>query len=223
MELSRLRTYHRKETAYKHRIGLSIIAVQLFAIILFRYLPAIQPADDPVVFNERQIDSVIELIEPTRHGRLLPAPPRPSTLPPEPTDILLEDELITIDIPQMQGEGVPDAAPESPGIPVSNPTNPATVVRIVEAITPVQVRRDNVRLEVSVRFLISTDGDVDEIHILSVKKYSPGAFQYDEIRPDEYGISEAIQRAAMQWRFRPARNDGITVRSYSTHIFTLGA
>jgi hypothetical protein len=220
--LSTSSTYQRKEIAYKHRIGLSIIAVQLFAILLVRWLPAFQTSDSPVVFDERQIDTVIELIEPTRHGRPVPAPPRPSSLPPEPVDILLEEDIVFIDFPQPDADGPPEASPEPPGIPVGNPANPATVVRIVEAITPEQVKRENIRLEVSVRFLVSAEGDVDEIDIVRVRKYEPGSTTFSEIDPDEYGITTAIHRAAFQWRFRPARDGGNSVRSYSSHIFTLG-
>jgi periplasmic protein TonB len=201
---------------------MSIIAVQLFAIMLVWYLPVNRIEDKPFVVNERQIDTVIELIEPTRHGRLVPAPPRPSALPPVPQDVILEDEIITIATPERNEIGEPEAVSEIPGIPVENPTNPATVVRIVEAITPDEIKRENIRLEVAVRFLVSSEGDVDEIDIVGVKKYRGTQNLYEEIGMDDYEIAGAIQRAAMQWRFRPARHDGMDVRSYSTHIFTLG-
>jgi len=216
-------TYQRSETAYRHRIGYSIVAIQILGILLFRYLPAIQPGDDRPVFNERIVDTTIELIEPTRQGRPIPAPPRPSLLPPQPSDIILEDEIIEIAEPKDPNEGEPQAPPSPPGIPVENPAQPASVVRIVEAITPEQIRSDNIRLEVAVRFLISEEGRVDDITIIRVRKQDRNGASFTDIPLGEYEIAEAIRRAAMQWRFRPARHQGIEVRSYSTHFFTLGS
>jgi hypothetical protein len=216
------RTYQRSESAYRHRIGYSIVAVQILAIVLFRYLPAVQPGEDPLIFNERIAEIDIELIEPTRQGRLVPAPPRPVMLPPEPSDVILEDEIIELAEPQAAGEGEPDSTPGPTGIFVENPGIPPSVVRIVEAITPDQIRRENIRLEVAVRFLISDEGNVEDITIERVRKQERGNADFTEIPPDEYEISEAIRRAAMQWRFRPARHEGMAVSTYSTHFFTLG-
>jgi hypothetical protein len=208
--------------AYRHRIGYSIIAVQILTIVLFRFFPAIQPGEDPPVFTERIAVTDIELIEPTRQGRLLPAPPRPVMLPPVPSDVILEDEIIELAEPQTAGESEPDAPTGPSGIFVENPGILPSVVRIVEAITPDRIRSENIRLEVAVRFLISEEGNVEDITINRVRKQERGSAGYTEIPPDEYDISEAIRRAAMQWRFRPARHEGIAVSTYSIHFFTLG-
>lgn len=216
------RTYQRSETAYRHRIGYSIVAVQILTIVLFRFLPAVQPGEDPLIFNERIAEIDIELIEPTMQGRLVPAPPRPVMLPPVPSDVILEDEIIDLAEPQTDGEGEPDSPPAPPGIFVENPGIPPSVVRIVEAITPDRIRSENIRLEVAVRFLISEEGNVEDITINRVRKQERGSANFMEIPPDEYDISEAIRRAAMQWRFRPARHEGIAVSTYSIHFFILG-
>jgi hypothetical protein len=208
--------------AYRHRIGYSIIAVQILTIVLFRYLPAIQPGDIPPVFTERRAVTDIELIEPTRQGRLLPAPPRPVTLPPVPSDVILEDVIIELAEPQTTGEDEPDTPPGPSGMFVENPGEPPSVVRIVEAITPDRIRSEKIRLEVAVRFLISEEGNVKDILIKRVRKQDGGSDGFTEIPADEYEISEAIRRAAMQWRFRPARHEGMAVSTYSTHFFTLG-
>jgi hypothetical protein len=216
------RTYQRRETAYRHRIGYSIVAVQILTIVLFRFLPAIQADEAPPFFTERIEETDIELIEPTRQGRLVPAPPRPVMVPPEPSDVILEDVIIELAEPQTAGEGEPDSPPGPPGMFVENPGIPPSVVRIVEAITPDRIRRDNIRLEVTVRFLISEDGSVEDITIKRVRKQERGSTSFTEIPPEEYDIAEAIRRAAMQWRFRPARHEGMAVSTYSTHFFTLG-
>jgi hypothetical protein len=215
-------TYQKKEISYRHRMGYSIITVQILLILLVRLLPALQPGERPLVINERTIDSVIELIEPTRQGRVLPAPPRPSVLPPEPVDILLDDDIIVLPEPVASANGEVSAAVAPQGIPVENPATPASVTRIVEAITPDFVRQNRVRLEVTVRFLVSVEGSVDQAEIIRVRKQSSSEMTMADVPVDEYDISDAIYRAALQWRFRPARHEGRAVRTYSTHIFRLG-
>ncbi|MFU8860005.1 MAG: energy transducer TonB [Cyclonatronaceae bacterium] len=215
-------TYRHSETAYRHRIGYSIAAVQILAILLFRFLPAIQPGETDLVLSERVFERDIELIEPTRQGRLLPAPPRPSMLPPVPTDVILDDEIIEIEEPRITGNDLDQSTTGEPGPPVENPDQPPSVIRIVEAITPGEVRRDNTRLEVAVRFLISSEGDVKDATIIRVRKMDRNGDGFTEIPIFEYNITDAISRAAMQWRFRPARHEGISVPAYSTHFFTLG-
>lgn len=215
-------TYRHSETVYRHRIGYSIATIQILAILLFRYLPVFDPLETQPVFSEQISERDIELIEPTRQGRPIPAPPRPSALPPEPTDVILEEEIIEIEEPRATGDDPGQSASGSPGTPVENPDQPPSVIRIVEAITPGEVRRDNIRLEVAVRFLITDEGIVDDITITRVRKQGKSAEGFTEIPLFEYDITDAIRRAAMQWRFRPARHEGMTVPAYSTHFFTLG-
>jgi len=101
---------------------------------------------------------------------------------------------------------------------VGNPQVPPTVVRIVEASAPDAVP-DEYRgnLEMIVNFLVDENGDVEEASIEEIRRYTNGDY---EVMPFiQYGLMDAVIRAALQWRFRPARQDGEPVRAYTRQRF----
>jgi hypothetical protein len=102
---------------------------------------------------------------------------------------------------------------------VSNPQIPPTVVRIVEAAAPDQVPDEyRGKLEMIVNFLVDTNGEVEEVSIMEIRLYKVDG-SYEQLPFVQYGLMDAVLKAAMQWRFRPARQDGETVKAFTRQRF----
>lgn len=166
----------------------------------------------------------LDEIEITRQETSPPPPPRPIMPNPVPDDEIIEVEIemdMDLDIPEL-----PDLDPgfgtgrigDEERI-VSNPQIPPTVVRIVEATAPDQVPDEyKGKLEMIVNFLVDTDGEVEEVSIVEIRLYDSSG-NYEVLPFVQYGLMDAVLRAGMQWRFRPARQDGETVKAFTRQRF----
>lgn len=167
---------------------------------------------------------LIDEIQITKQQSSPPPPPKPQIPQPVPSDEVIEfepDFELDLDTPEMPdlefGTGTATAGDE-PSI-VSNPQIPPTVVRIVEASSPEGVPPElKGNIEMIVNFLVDKDGRVEEASIVEIRKYSSDG-EYEVVDFIQYGLMDAVLRAALQWRFRPARQDGEPVRSYTRQRF----
>lgn len=201
-----------------------IAVTQILAIALFRYWPVVDyvPGLDFEIIEQEAV--LLDDIEITRQETSPPAPPRPQLPVPVPDDEIIEIELdIDLDV------NLPDLPLLDPGFGtgltgdeariVSNPQIPPTVVRIVEASAPEQVP-DELRgkLEMIVNFLVDENGEVEEVSIMEIRLYTDNG-SYEQLPFVQYGLMDAVLTAAMQWRFRPARQDGERVKAFTRQRF----
>jgi len=214
----------KREIKYRHRM-MSAIAVSLFfAILTVRYWPVeewiVQPYE-PRVFQEQVL---IDDIEITRHQSSPPPPPRPTLPQPVPSDEVVEDvvyleDLLTVtdlpDLPAEHGSGIDG----DDDIIVSQPQLPPSVIRIVEPSVPELPGELRGRIEMVVNFLVNRDGSVEEASIVEVRKYDENRENYEVLPFIQYGLMGATLEAALSWRFRAARHDGVGVRTYTTATF----
>ncbi|MEX0906374.1 MAG: hypothetical protein WEA56_00990 [Balneolaceae bacterium] len=203
---------------------MSLVVVQLLAIILFRWWPVTEYDVTPD-FQLPDIEEVlIDEIEITRQETSPPPPPKPRYPQPEPSD-----EIIEIDFDFEMDLDIPDLPDLDPGLGsgtsgeeervVSNPQIPPTVVRIVEATAPSAVPDEyKDSLEMIVNFLVDKNGEVEEVSIMEIRLYSEGG-EYEQLPFVQYGLMDAVLKAAMQWRFRPARQDGEPVKAFTRQRF----
>lgn len=193
----------------------------------FNFWPApeqLKNENEDISFNE----DVLMLNEAvvTRQESKPPPPPSPQHPIPVPNDEIIEEEIEFEDVNLSDfsdslstttfgqtGEG--DEI-------VSSPRQPPQVMRIVEATTPQAVQEANIKAEVTVRLLIDREGRVEEAEITEVLLYESGSNNTKTVDSIGYGIPEATLEAALQWKFRPAKNNGKTVKAYSEQIFTFG-
>jgi len=212
------------ESGYVNRFLMAVVVVQLSLILLIKFWPQIEYIPEVTFVDAPREQVLIDEIQITQQRSSPPPPPRPQVPQPVPSDEIIEIELdidLDLDVPEM-----PDLDPgtgtafegEETAI-VSNPQIPPTVVRIVEASTPDGVPselRGNV--EMIVNFLVDETGMVEEASIVEIRKYSNGD-DYEVLPFIEHGLMDAVLRAALQWRFRPARQDGENVRAYTRQRF----
>jgi len=198
--------------------------VQVAAILLVRLWPdtIYRPSLDFEITEQEVV--MLDDIEITRQLSSPPPPPRPIIPNPVP-----DDEIIEVELELDMEINLPDLPPLDPGFGtgqtgdeeriVSNPQIPPTVVRIVEASAPQEVPSEiRGNLEMIVNFLVDENGMVEEVSIMEIRLYrADGTFE--ELPYVQYGLMDAVLAAAMQWRFRPARQDGERVKAFTRQRF----
>ncbi|MEX0944278.1 MAG: hypothetical protein WD513_04660 [Balneolaceae bacterium] len=193
-------------------------------IIFIRFWPdsEYEPALDFALDEQEVI--ILDDIEITRQETSPPPPPRPQMANPVP-----DDEIIEVEIEFDMDLNLPDLPELDPGFGtghtgteariVSNPQIPPTVVRIVEASAPEQVPEEyRGRLEMIVNFLVDENGEVEEVSIMEIRLYGENG-NFEQLPFVQYGLMDVVLNAAMQWRFRPARQDGERVKAFTRQRF----
>lgn len=210
---------------YRQRIQTALICTLLFFIAVFRYWPAAGPEDDLQVsrFSEDPLSGP-ELVFASRQvavEHVPPVVPRAQTTRPE-------DEIVDVEIDlELEGfwngaEWGPMARDPGRGPLVGQPDRPPRVRRIVEPVMPARARRDGVRLEIEIRFIVGADGEVEEVAIAAMRMFRAETGNYESVEETGYGFREITLRAASQWLFHPAQHEGDFVRSSALHSFTFG-
>lgn len=195
---------------------------------LIKFWPVPTEAFDPnEVFDARgEISIEIEEIVQTTHAQRK-APPPPAPIPPVvvPDDVFLEEQpldltenALAIDEP---GEDTEAQEGEVATGPRRSATTAPKLFRFVEPEYTREARRKRVRAEVVVEVLVNAKGRVEETRV--VERYLLGRNQEREPTMQlGYGLEESALTAAGQLGFRPARQDGKPVSSYTTLSFSFG-
>jgi len=213
------------EPVYRNRYLLAIVMVEILLIIMIRYWPAEEYNPELNFEIPPQEQVFLDEIEITRQETSPPPPPRPILPNPVPSEEIVEIELdveLDLDLPDLpeleEGLGTGEFGDEERI--VGNPQIPPTVVRIVEATAPEAVPEEyKGRLEMIVNFLVDRDGNVEEASVMEIRLYNESGDSYEELPFVQYGLMDAVLRAAMQWRFRPARQDGEPVKAFTRQRF----
>lgn len=218
----------RKESQYRNRILACIIAAEIITIGLFHFWPV--PENSGEMNREPNFSEdvlAIEDIVRTEQANRPASPPRPQIPIPEPTDEIIEEEITEIDdlniaetsdslsTAMLGQEGESDE-------PISNPQTSPSVIRIVEPTVPDAAKQAEIKAEIWVNFLVDEQGRVEEASISQIKLHDQKSGEVREVESIGYGLTQATLDAALQWKFRPAKNDGKVVKAYTRHIFTFG-
>jgi protein TonB len=205
----------------------AVTASLLVAIAAFRLWPL--PADEParIVFDTRGQEVIsMEQILPTRQLERRPRPPAPAPPVVVPDDVELPEGEIEL-------TDVLDYEPPVVGRPTGATTNPQAVfvqpdagprpVRIVEPEYTAEARSRRIRAEVIVEVLVDARGRVSEARVTErfVLKGKDGE-ERERVAAIGYGLETAAVSAAEQWMFRPARENGQVVESWTTLTFSFG-
>lgn len=191
---------------------------------MFKFWPTDAREEVPYQSEPPRQEVLIDEIQITKQRSSPPPPPKPQIPQPVPSDEVIEFEpdfeldLQTPEMPDLEF-GTGTAMDGEEASIVSNPQIPPTVVRIVEASSPEGVPPElKGNIEMIVNFLVDKEGRVEEASIVEIRRYSDDG-EYEVLQFIEYGLMDAVLRAALQWRFRPARQDGEPVRAYIRQRF----
>jgi hypothetical protein len=205
---------------YDIRFKISLIAVMIFIMALFRFGPE---------FRRNQLDFrdfraseqiTIDLIEITTQSSPPASPPRPRVSVRTFSDpVIVETDIdIVFDFVINLDPGIARAPGTGVGLVVRNPQRPPRVQRIVEPIGP----DVTTRIEIVAELTVGSDGRVEDVNIISIKRRNSVSGQLEEVEQIDKAYLDATREAAMQWQFRPATEQGNPVRSVSEHVFTFG-
>lgn len=217
----------RRESRYRIRIMACVVAAEVIAIGFFNLWPAPDRSDE----NSRDInfsEDVLAIEEVVRTEQDRPAsPPKPQVPIPVPNDEVIEEEIPILDKINISefSDSLSVAALGDQGDadePVSNPESAPSIIRIVEPTTPEPAQKANIKAEIWVNFLVDEQGNVEEATISEIRLYDRSTGEVKKVNSIGYGLIEATLDAALQWKFRPAKNNGETVKAYTRQIFTFG-
>lgn len=222
--MSLIERYKKRNHTYRNRILLSIVVAQLLAIGVFKFWPDQKEKERVYQVDDSQEVALIDEMEITVQQSSPPAPPKPRIPTPVPDDEIIEEELEfeselnLLELPVTEpGQGT--ALRGDKESIVSNPQLPPTVVKIVEATTPENVPSDlKGRLEFIVNFLVDKNGEVEEASIVEIRKYDNNG-SYETMPFIKHGLMDAVLEAALRWKFRPARHQGDSVKSFTKQRF----
>ncbi len=210
---------------YRNLVLASMIVVEIGFILLFRLWPeTVYEPKIEVNFQEEEVVA-LEEVQVTRQESSPPPPPKPQVPVPVPNDQIVEEDidfeseldLETLPLPE---EGVGSGLTGDEERIVGNPQVPPSVVRIVEATAPKGVPENyEGRLEMIVNFLVDEEGEVEEVSIMEIRLYNQEGTDYEQLEFVQYGLMDAVLKAAMQWRFRPARQNGEPVKAFTRQRF----
>jgi len=210
--------------SYRHLILFAIALVQLLFILLIRLWPQsdYEPSLNFELFEQEIV--ILDDIQITRQQTSPPPPPRPQIPNPVPDDEIIEIEIefdVDLSLPELPllDPGFGTGITGNEARVVRNPQIPPTVVRIVEASAPEEVPEEiKGKLEMIVNFLVDENGEVEEVTIMEIRLYNDDG-TFEGLPFVQYGLMDAVLTAAMQWRFRPARQDGERVKAYTRQRF----
>lgn len=194
-------------------------------LVLFKFWPTDAEVEFSYLSEPPRQEALIDEIQITQQRSSPPPPPKPQIPQPIPTDEIIEydpDFELDMDMPDMPDlePGTGTATEGDEASIVSNPQVPPTVVRIVEASSPADVPPElKGNIEMIVNFLVDKQGRVEEASIEEIRKFNNNGDDYEVLPFIEYGLMDAVLRAALQWHFRPARQDGEPVRAYTRQRF----
>lgn len=215
------------ENGYRIRILAAIAVVELLAIAVFNLWPVNEStaSNQQIDFSDEAI--ALEDVVRTEQQNRPPPPPKPQTPIPEPTDEVIEEDPIELEdlnvtkysdslsVEMIGSEGDADE-------PVSSPQVAPQVIHIVEPTVPEAAKKADIKAEIWVNFLVDTEGKVEEASITEIVVHDQETGEKRTVDRINYGLTEATLTAALEWRFRPARNNGKPVKAYSKQIFTFG-
>lgn len=175
-------------------------------------------SEEPVTMDEVAV---------TRQGSRPAAPPSPQPPIPVPNDQVIPEEIhlptqnLLDEFPK-ESEFAGAGGNSEEGRIYRNPGVPPSVVKIVEPTMPEAAKKAKIRVEITVSFLVDRKGNVEEASISEIRRYGDKGRQFEMVQTIGYGLTEATLQAALQWKFRPARQNGQPVKAYSQHIFSYG-
>lgn len=215
------------DAPYQIRMMISIIAVEILILLVFMFWPLPDSGDQTVEMDFSDEAIALEDIVRTQQQNSPPPPPKPQIPPPEPTDEIIEEDEIELDNLNISdySDSLSAEVTGSDGEadePVSSPQVPPRVIHIVEPTVPDAAKKANIKAEIWVNFLVDTNGRVEEATINEIVVYDQETGEKREVDRIDYGLTEATINAALQWKFRPAQNNGRKVKAYSRQIFTYG-
>jgi len=201
----------------------------LIVLGFFRYWPIpgeYEPADINYDIRGQELIAIEEIQQTQQEAK---KPPPPAPVPPivYPDDIIFDeiefvafDNFLAVDDPGVDEEVV-EGPPQGATLSTRADSGPKPF-RIVEPEYSKAARDRKIRAEVVIEVLVDEKGKVSEARVLKRYLVNKDKTKREFVELVGYGVEEAALAAAERWMFRPAREGGKIVRSYTTLTFSFG-
>lgn len=200
----------------------AIVIAELIFLSLVHFWPLSESGPNDqiyVVQEETEIQAPVR----TRQQGSPPPPPSPQVPIPVPNDEPIEEQ--DIEFPQDIFADNFDSLSVSAGKggigkdPIAgNPQIGPSVIRIEE---PTFKNESPEKADIYVSFLVDKQGSVEEATIQKIFLYDDDGNPTKQVQQIRADVLQRTIMAALNWEFRPARDNGEPVRAYKTGIFTV--
>lgn len=223
--IKRLVTIYIDDLDHAQRYMIALIGSLVIILAFFKLWP-ISPSEKTDFQNfytdeEILIDNTII----TQQADSPPPPPKPMVPIPVPNDEVIPEDIEFPDIDDLPAEKSMSELPgrgETSGKAqlVGNPQTPPMLLKIVEPTIPQAVKDQNIKAQIDVTFLVGANGLVEDAFVSEIRLYNGDTYKLVDQIGD--GLLEATIEAALKWRFSPARQEGVPVRTYVENSFNIG-
>ncbi len=222
---------HQQWQEYKSRYHLSVMLglmlSQLLLIVLFKWPFQIKEPEPTLDLWVSREEFVLEPMIITKQNVGAAAPPKPIIPALAPEYILIEEEFITLEEPNLIEEEMVQAMQGSTGwlgeedAITGDPDRMPRTKKIVEPSYTNAALSSDLKVMVSVEMIISSKGRVEEAYVSSiVQTLDDGSIV--RINSVGFDILASILEAAVLWEYTPAFKDGLAVKTQKTEIFLFG-
>lgn len=207
---------------YRIRVMSGIVVAQLLFLALVHFWPI---TEVDTTFDVTEYEEEIQIQAPvrTRQQSAPPPPPSPAVPIPVPNDEpvpeqdvefpkdITSDSFDSLSVTAGEGGEGDDAIS-------GNPQVPPQIVRIEE---PTFQNRSPEKADIYVNFLVDKKGRVEEATIEKILLYDDNGNATIRVDRIDADVIKKTISAALNWKFRPAKEKGRPVRAYKTGIFTV--
>jgi hypothetical protein len=199
-----------------------IIIVEIICIILVIFWPSQKPSKP---FNAgQQRPGVTQIKAPVATVQSGTPPPKSTLAPiPVPNDQPIQQK-IKINFNKYFSNSTDTSSLARPGgagkgeAIIGNPKVSPRVTRIVE---PTYENHTSDKYEITVKFLVNKKGSVDKAEITAIYELDKNGNRKREVSKINPKIRKAVIKAALNWKFIPAKDHGKPVRAYTKNYFTI--
>ena len=214
--------------SYTLRMMCAMCGVLVLFIILFKW--PMKPRENPkyqelmVVYKE---EIVLQPMIITRQNVGVAAPPKPIVQALAPEYRLIQEDFLTIDRPNLLVDEFEQSQIASTGWIgeeqkiTGDPDRIALYKKIVEPSYSNEALKINDQYIIGVEMIVDSSGKVVEAYVSSIRQLidNDESIEKDQV---QFGILEAIIKAAFMWEFTPAVKEGQKVKTQRTEFFHFG-
>jgi hypothetical protein len=209
-------------SSYRFRAMYGIIIVEIICIILVNFWPS-QKAPNLSKPNQQRPE-VTQLKAPVATVQNGTPPPKSTLAPiPVPNDQPIQQK-IKINFNKYSSNSsdtLSNAPPGAAGKGKAIVGNPNVFPRVTRIVEPTYEKSTNNKYEITVKFLVNKKGSVDEAKITAIYVLDKNGNREREVSKIDPKIKKAVIKAALNWKFIPAKNHGKPVRAYAKNYFTI--
>lgn len=211
------------DARYRNRVMGAVIGVEVVLILLFNFWPVSSNESEIYMEDTGTVTSIIKAPTITRQSGGPTAPQAPQVPVQVPNDVVIEEQEIQF----LEFSGTGEAKKLSPKAGTAGGTKgkiyhaPELAPSIVYIVEPTIENRTDKKALIYVKFLVDKRGNVQKAMVDRIFLFNDEGKPVIEVEQISQRVISATIKAALQWKFRPAKVNGQPVRAYTLQTFTI--